>query len=177
MNIRSLFNLTKKINSHILNLPPKKNFDLLDIKPILYKYSGNDWNNYVNRNNNYNTNYNINVNNRYKLNFVSPTNFNNHLKIPIKFNELLNYNLHDYQMFLLVWHPYSYTALHNHKENGCLMKILEGNIIEQKVSNEGKYPQTQELFKNDISYIHNTHGLHRIINNNSNYSYSLHIYS
>ena len=192
MNIRSLFNLTKKINSHILNLPPKKNFDLLDIKPILYKYSGNDWNNYINRNNNYNLNND--VNNRYKLNFVSPTNFNNHLKIPIKFNELSNYNVYEYkkdtfsnvlcqfgteqyEMFLLVWHPYSYTALHNHKENGCLMKILEGNIIEQKISNEGKYPQTQELFKNDISYIHNTHGLHRIINNNSNYSYSLHIYS
>ena len=209
MNIRSLFNLTKRINSHILNLPPKKNFDLLDIKPILYKYTGNDWNNYISRNNNYNLNND--VNNRYKLNFVSPTNFNNYLKIPIKFNELSNYNIHNYkkdtfsnvlcqfgteqykkdnfsnvlcqfgteqyEMFLLVWHPYSYTALHNHKENGCLMKILEGNIIEQKISNEGKYPQTQELFKNDISYIHNTHGLHRIINNNSNYSYSLHIYS
>ena len=72
---------------------------------------------------------------------------------------------------------YSHSQIKNVLVLVEMVKYLEGNIIEQKVSNEGKYPQTQELFKNDISYIHNTHGLHRIINNNSNYSYSLHIYS
>ena len=171
MSIRSLFNLTKKINNHILNLSPKEKFNLLDIKPILIKYSGNDWTNYI-----YNNNYLYNnINN--KLNKISPSNFNNYLKIPIKFNELSNYNKYEYEMFLLVWYPQSYTALHSHTENGCLMKILEGNIIEQKISNQGTFPQKNEFYKNDISYIHNIEGLHRIINNNFKYAYSLHIYS
>ena len=47
MSIRSLFNLTKKINNHILNISPKEKFNLLDINPYLKEYRGNDWNNYV----------------------------------------------------------------------------------------------------------------------------------
>ena len=163
MNIRSLFNLTKQINNHIINLPPRKKFNLLDIKPILKAYQGNDWDNYIYNNN--------------KLNKIYLSNFNNYLKIPIKFNELSNYNKYEYEMFLLVWYPQSYTALHSHTENGCLMKILDGNIIEQRISNQGTFPQKNELYKNDISYIHNVEGLHRIINNNFKYAYSLHIYS
>jgi hypothetical protein len=163
MNIRSLFNLTKQINNHIINLPPKEKFNLLDIKPILKAYQGNDWDNYIYNNN--------------KLNKIYLSNFNNYLKIPIKFNELSNYNKYEYEMFLLVWYPQSYTALHSHTENGCLMKILDGNILEQRISNQGTFPQKNELYKNDISYIHNIEGLHRIINNNFKYAYSLHIYS
>ena len=163
MNILSLFNLTKQINNHIINLPHKEKFNLLDIKPILKAYQGNDWDNYIYNNN--------------KLNKIYLSNFNNYLKIPIKFNELSNYNKYEYEMFLLVWYPQSYTALHSHTENGCLMKILDGNIIEQRISNQGTFPQKNELYKNDISYIHNLEGLHRIINNNFKYAYSLHIYS
>jgi hypothetical protein len=161
MSIRSLFNLTKTINNHIINLAPKEKFNLLDIKPILKNYSGNDWHEYY---------YN-----KYNVNHSS---FNNYLKIPIKFNELSNYNKYEYEMFLIIWHPHSYTALHKHSENGCLMKILEGNIIEQKILNqEGIFPQKNEYYTNDISYIHNSEGIHRIINNSFKEAYSLHIYS
>ena len=164
MSIRSLLNLTRQINNHVLNLSPKEKFNLLDIKPILKEYSGNDWTNYI---------YNNNINK--KINY--PSNFNNYFKIPIKFNQFSNYNKYEYEMILLVWHPHSYTALHSHTENGCLMKILDGNILEERISNQGTFPQKNELYKNDISYIHNIEGLHRIINNNFQYSYSLHIYS
>ena len=44
--IRSLFNLTQKINSHITNLQPTKEFDLREVKPYLEKYIGNDWYDY-----------------------------------------------------------------------------------------------------------------------------------
>jgi hypothetical protein len=108
--IRSLFNLTQRINTHITSIHPKKEFDLQEVKTLLDKYNGHDW-------------Y------EYKIKNSSPgfaECVNNYMKIPIVFKELQT-NLFPkdiYGMYLVVWNPYCETSIHNHPEGGCLMKIL-----------------------------------------------------
>lgn len=160
--IRSLFNLTQKINSHILNLHPKKEFDLREVKPYLEKYTGNDWYDY-----------------KVKHSPLPTTEcINNYMKIPIVFNELENQKLKDlYGMYLVVWNPFCETSIHNHPEGGCLMKVLDGKIIQHKFSNNEMLKCADNLNCGDISYINDNIGLHRIVNNTMKYAYSLHLYS
>lgn len=160
--IRSLFNLTQKINSHITNLPPTKEFDLRNVKPYLEKYKGNDWYDY-----------------KLKHSPLPTTEcIDNYMKIPIIFKELENEKFKNlYGMYLVVWNPFCETSIHNHPEGGCLMKILEGQIIQHKFSNNEMLKCSDDLKCGDISYINDNIGLHRILNNKMKYAYSLHLYS
>ena len=159
--IRSLYNLKCAINTHINNLPVKQKFNLCDIKLLMQNYVGNDW-------------YNYKISN--SMNTTLPDN-NDYQRIPIYFKDLDKYNYDHYDMYLLVWNPFCHTSIHSHPEGGCLMKILEGNIIEQRFKNAESFATIKKLMPNDISYMHDSLGFHRIMNNNFKYAYSLHIYS
>ncbi len=156
--IRSLFNLNYKINKHISNIHPKDKFKLINIKPILDQYSGDDW---------------------VDFKTIQPLNSDiNYRRIPIVFEEF-NQNKYDniFGMYLIVWNPFCHTSVHNHPEGGCLMKILDGNIKEQRFMNAESFSIVNTLNKDDVSYIHDDIGLHRILNENNSTSYSLNIYS
>jgi hypothetical protein len=156
--IRSLFNLNYKINKHILNLHPHEKFQLINVKPILDKYKGDDWMDLKNKN-------------------LWDSNMN-YRRIPIVFEEF-NLNKYDtiFGMYLIAWNPFCHTSVHNHPEGGCLMKILDGTVKEQRFMNAESFSIVESLNKGDISYIHDDIGLHRILNENNNTSYSLNIYS
>jgi hypothetical protein len=159
--IRSLYNLKCIINTHINKLPINEKFNLKGIKPILKNYIGNDWYNYKISNS---SNTTLSDNNDYQ-------------RIPIYFKDLDKFSYDQYDMYLLVWNPYCHTSIHSHPEGGCLMKILEGNIIEQRFKNAESFATIKTLAQNDMSYMHDSLGFHRIMNNNFKYAYSLHIYS
>jgi hypothetical protein len=57
------------------------------------------------------------------------------------------------------------------------MKVLEGNLCEERFSVNGFQSYKNKLYPNQISYIDDYLGYHRISNNYPLYSYSLHIYS
>lgn len=156
--IRSLFNLNYKINKHILNLHPQEKFQLSKIQPILDEYQGDDW-----------------MDLKKKYSYDSNINYR---RIPIVFEEF-NLAKHDhiFGMYLIAWNPFCHTSVHNHPEGGCLMKILEGNVKEQRFMNAESFSIINTLNKDDISYIHDDIGLHRILNENNSTSYSLNIYS
>ncbi len=160
--IRSLYNLTHHINKHILSLPIKKDFDLREVRPFIEKYNGNDW-------------YEYKVKNSP---LITTECMNNYMKIPINFKDLYDVAIDDiYGMYLIVWNPYCETSIHNHPEGGCLMKVLEGSILQHKFRNSELLTESEELKSGDVTYINDNIGLHRIINNNMNYAYSLHLYS
>jgi predicted metal-dependent enzyme (double-stranded beta helix superfamily) len=160
--IRSLFNLNYKINKHINNLHSEKKFKLLEVKSILEQYKGDDWMDY-----------------KVKP-YDSPIIYSNmnYTRIPISFQEF-NQDKYDtiFGMYLIAWNPFCHTSIHNHPEGGCLMRILEGNIKEQRFMNAESFSTIEILNPGDINYIHDNLGLHRILNENSNTAYSLHIYS
>lgn len=158
--IRSLFNLNYKINKHINNLHPQKKFKLLDIKPLLEQYKGDDWMDY-----------------KVKMNSTEK-NYNNYKRMPIVFDEL-NQSINDniFGMYLIEWNSFCHTSVHNHPEGGCLMKILDGSIIEQRFMNAESFSTIEVFNTNDISYINDNLGIHRIMNDKIYNAYSLHIYS
>lgn len=81
-----------------------------------------------------------------------------------------------YEIILICWDANCETKIHNHPKNGCIMKILEGNLLEECFDKTYNNIRTNNYEKNDVSYIHDDLYLHKIINSNQK-SISLHIYS
>ena len=82
-----------------------------------------------------------------------------------------------YSLEILSWAPYSKSPIHNHAEYGCFMKVLNGSLKENLYNDNLVMFKETNYNKNDVTYINNEMGIHSIENNNnSNMSYSLHIY-
>mgnify|MGYP001253029261 CR=1 FL=1 len=146
----SIINLSNNIfkKCFVKNNNPKFN----DIEKILKLYKKNDWKNYL-------ISDNIIVNNNFTY---------YKYKIPIT-NNL-------FELYLLKWYPSSVTPIHNHPyNNGCVMKILHGKLIENVYKNNNYQLFTNTYKKNDIFFIDNKL-LHRVYNNTRYISYSLHLY-
>ena len=82
-----------------------------------------------------------------------------------------------YSLEILSWGPYSKSQIHNHADFGCFMKVLNGSLKENLYNENLEFLKETKFEKNDVTYIDNNIGIHSIENNNeSNMSYSLHIY-
>ena len=79
-----------------------------------------------------------------------------------------------YELILIKWEKGAETSIHNHPKHGCVMKLLEGNIIEERYDNNIKYKSTN-MKNNSVGYMHDDLGSHKIIALEE--SYSLHLYS
>lgn len=88
----------------------------------------------------------------------------------------LIYRDDNYEILLLCWNPYSLAKIHDHSQNGCILKLLSGNLIETKYDSSLNIIGSSLITPNSISYISNEIGYHSI-NNLNNKSISLHIYS
>lgn len=91
------------------------------------------------------------------------------------YNKTILYRNTKFEIILISWDKNVCTNIHSHPENGCLMNILEGNLIED-IYKKDNYLKRNIYNKGDISYIHDSLGYHKIYNKDQ-YSYSLHIYS
>lgn len=76
-----------------------------------------------------------------------------------------------FQLMLINWKKDYYTDFHNHPENGCLLKVLKGNLLEYK---EYEVMMINQLKQNSISYSSYI-DTHKIIAVDD--SISLHLYS
>lgn len=127
-------------------------FSIQLIEPLLKLYNGNDWMQYSN-------------NKLDKGNYIK-------IKIPITddFNDC-------FDMYIISWSNNSNSPIHNHPENGCISKLLVGEISEHIFSEDLCIIDINNYKENDIMFITDVIGLHKITNNTNNYAYSLHIYS
>jgi hypothetical protein len=101
----------------------------------------------------------------------------------IKFNKygyrhIPLYDLENIKMILLEWSPNSFSPIHDHHDNGCIMLLLKNELMENRYCiHSHKLLKTHYLPLNEVQYIDNEKHLHSIHNKcNSNYSLSLHIY-
>lgn len=78
-----------------------------------------------------------------------------------------------FEIRLLSWKPSQETVKHTHPENGCIMKILEGKLVEEKF--DGNRVSKKSYTKGDVCYT-KPNELH-ILKNSDKDSVSLHIYS
>ena len=66
-------------------------------------------------------------------------------------------------MFIVSWMPFKKSTIHDHSENGCLYKILEGNLDEERYSLDNSLKLLEKKHEeDDINYIDNNTCLHRI---------------
>ena len=78
-----------------------------------------------------------------------------------------------YEIILICWSPNSKTPIHKHPKNGCLLKVINGNLIEELYQKDKIINSI--LLKNDIKYLDDSIGTHKIIS--EDFCVSLHIYS
>lgn len=86
------------------------------------------------------------------------------------------YSNENYEINLINWNRYSHSKIHNHSDNGCIMKMLDGMLTEQRYDKDLILKNHTILESPNIYYINNT-DLHSIHNIYGTPSYSLHIYS
>ena len=83
---------------------------------------------------------------------------------------------YEYEIYLIIWDYNSKTPIHDHADNGCWLKVLDGKIHEKKYSDTLNLLYDNVYENGDISYMNNNVGFHSIINSDK-ISYTLHVYS
>jgi hypothetical protein len=117
------------------------------VKEILKLYDGTDWLSYVN-----------NCDSTY--------------------NRELIYSSPEYDLVIITWCKNQGCAIHNHPENGCTVKILQNSITEELYEPDTlKLCKSSTYKKDDIMYIDDTIGYHRMCNTYDEPCVSLHIYA
>ena len=96
------------------------------------------------------------------------------------------YNNAHYEINMIEWERNARSLIHNHPPEGCVVKLIEGSLLEDKYLHNGP-EKKKHTHRNIIVPIHSfnktkTHsyyidGFHRITNINNAKSYSLHFYS
>lgn len=80
-----------------------------------------------------------------------------------------------FEIRLLCWKPFQETPKHPHPKNGCLMKILEGKLTEEKFVDIDSSNIKTSYNKGDVNFIKASES--HILKNTETDSISLHIYS
>ena len=121
-----------------------------NIVDIVKKYNGSDWKKYIDNTKSDDKNY-------------------NKKKIDIVDNDY-------FDMYVVSWNNNKKSKIHDHSENGCIMKVLNGNLNEYIYDKNLKLINYKTITTNDVSFIDNNKGYHSI-RNIDDVSNTLHIYS
>lgn len=94
------------------------------------------------------------------------------------YNRQLIHRNDNYDMYLITWGINSKSKIHNHSNNGCCLKLLDGKLEENIYDSNLSLKETNLFNSDSISFMSNSIGYHDIKNiDKNNASISLHIYS
>ncbi|KAL8746565.1 MAG: hypothetical protein Q9190_001449 [Brigantiaea leucoxantha] len=90
-----------------------------------------------------------------------------------------------YNLLILKWTPGRESPIHDHVDSHCIMKILQGSLIETRYRfPNGKKPAPMEVTQkttmelDSVTYMSDELGLHKIANlDPNNYAVSMHLYT
>ncbi|KAL2164716.1 hypothetical protein VTH06DRAFT_11 [Thermothelomyces fergusii] len=87
-------------------------------------------------------------------------------------------------LLVLVWTPGKGSPIHDHGNAHCLMKILRGNLTETRYEfPEGDEEKPMRVIserihrENEVAYMADELGVHRVTNQGSDFAVSLHLYT
>jgi cysteine dioxygenase len=92
------------------------------------------------------------------------------------YNRNLVYQNNFFEIFIITWNINQKAKIHNHAENGCWLKLLQGQIKEDIYDDKINIITSNILSQNCISFMKDDIGLHSI-QNIGDIAVSLHIYS
>lgn len=110
----------------------------------------------------------------------------NDLDIPDNkdFNKFILFKNTNFELVLIKWKKGKGTEIHKHPKNGCLMKLLCGELVEERFHSIFVMAKDKTICKkykekvlkpNKIAYIHDKLGCHKIMCTED--AYSIHLYS
>lgn len=169
---REINKLYLKNKYSILNKPNPFNIETL--LPIVSTYNNNDWVNFK---------YLINLHSLTLNRFTDQNKYTYYKDFCIEKKEKDYYKLKLpytdsidlFDMYLIKWCSDAETPIHQHPKMGCILKVLEGDLIETRMHTNIPTAQIIKAKEGTINYIDNTIGIHSIKNGKKS-SYSLHIY-
>tara|TARA_B100000674_G_scaffold325840_1_gene271678 strand:- start:116 stop:568 length:453 start_codon:yes stop_codon:yes gene_type:complete len=83
-----------------------------------------------------------------------------------------------YEIYLICWNTKQMSFIHNHPNNGCILKVLQGQLTEHKYNTESlELIESMNHIIGSISYIDDNIGYHRVGNESKEQAISIHIYS
>lgn len=98
-------------------------------------------------------------------------------------NGIININ-NNANLLILVWSPGKLSAIHDHANAHCCMKILKGELVESLYDipdpsqpTEMVARQHTSMERDTVGYILDKIGLHKVSNPLTDYSVSLHLYT
>lgn len=139
----------------LLNININNNIKLSDCKKLMALYDSDDYTMYIDK-------------------YCNDNHYNANHYMRIKLKEFSNNNI---EFIIIIWKPNAQSKIHDHPANGCLMRVLCGNIMEHTYNNMLELVACNNLPKNIITYIENNTTLHSISNISNEISITLHIYS
>ena len=99
-------------------------------------------------------------------------------KCDTTYNRELIYTSPEYDLVIITWCKNQGCAIHNHPENGCTVKILENSITEELYDSKNMNMIQSKIYKKDeIMYIDDSIGYHRMCNKENEPCISLHVYA
>jgi len=110
--------------------------------------------------------------------FYRSIDWKNHVKIN---NETYNkeeiFKNAVFEIIIITWGVNQGVNVHDHAENGCWMKILDGSLEEKLYDKDLNLVKTNTLKKGGVGFMNNDKGYHSISNINDGLTVSLHIYN
>jgi hypothetical protein len=82
-----------------------------------------------------------------------------------KYNKKIVYQDNNFELIIISWRIYQETKIHDHPERGCIMRVLEGSLMEDEFyinSDRLNKIHTNILHKNDINFKRGKDILHKI---------------
>ena len=84
------------------------------------------------------------------------------------------------ELYIITWNVNSFSPIHDHPNNGCILKILSGKLDEyiyENINGLTKFISEKNISTGEIGYRYGKQFIHKIINSNNDITVSLHIYS
>ena len=85
------------------------------------------------------------------------------------------------ELLLIGWNDHQESPIHDHPDSGCLLRVMEGKVVEQLHSPTDLETPTREVVRSSIespiSYLSGDDLVHRISNPTDDPAYTLHLYS
>lgn len=95
----------------------------------------------------------------------------NYARIPLYRNDI-------FEILLLCWKPQQCTSVHAHPTMGCLQKILQGELYEERfTADTGTSFLSRPLRLGETTFIENALGTHKVSNLGMEPAVSLHVYA
>jgi cysteine dioxygenase len=113
------------------------------------------------------------------LNKYDGDDWNQYVKINAQsYNREKVYEDDFFEILIITWDVNQKASIHDHAENGCFLKILDGGELEETLyDNELNKLDKKILKKDEISYMDNKIGYHCITNCSPQFVVSIHVYS